>query len=163
VVGPFLTAIRRLSEPEAPDGGPGSRWGVGLAMVPAALDRSWASALLALRLTTANSPRQAADDLGSLLVFAELADSSAPEIPDLTALKRLLESQPKALALLESIAATSSLRAVAEEVGLHHSSVQSRVADYSAALGFDLRTAPGRVRLSLVLALYRLATTTFGS
>ena len=162
-VGPVRAAIRRLSEAEAPDGGPGSRWGVGLTMVPAALDRSWASALLALRLTTANSPRQAADDLGSLLVFAELADSSAAEIPDLTALKRLLESQPKALALLESIAATSSLRAVAEEVGLHHSSVQSRAADYSAALGFDLRTAPGRVRLSLVLTLYRLGTTTFGS
>lgn len=128
-VGPVRAAIRRLSDAES-DGQPGVRSGVGLAMVPSALDRSWASALFALRLTTPQNPYQLADDLGSLLVFAELADSSRIEPPDLTALKRLLQSQPKALALLESIAAASSLRAVAEEVGLHHSSVQNRAADY---------------------------------
>ena len=164
-VGPVRAAIRRLSDAQPaqpPDGQPGVRWGVGLAMVPGALDGSWASALLALRLATAQNPCQLADDLGSLLVFAELADSARFEPPDLTALKLLLQSQPKALALLESLATASSLRAVAEEVGLHHSSVQSRAADYSTALGFDIRTAPGRVRLSLVLTLYRLATTTFG-
>lgn len=161
-VGPVRAAIRRLSEVQPPDGQPGVRSGVGLAMVPGALDRSWASALLALRLATAQNPCQLADDLGSLLVFAELADSARFEPPDLTALKLLLQSQPKALALLESLAVASSLRAVAEEMGLHHSSVQNRAADYSTALGFDIRTATGRVRLSLVLTLYRLATTTFG-
>lgn len=161
-VGPVRAAIRRLSDAHPPDGQPGVRWGVGLAMVPGALDRSWASALFALRLTTPQNRCQLAEDLGSLLVFAELADSGRFEPPDLTALKLLLQSQPKALALLESLAPASSLRAVAEEVGLHHSSVQSRAADYSAALGFDLRTVPGRVRLSLVLTLYRLSTTTFG-
>jgi hypothetical protein len=161
-VGPVRAAIRRLSEVQPSDGRPGVRSGVGLAMVPSALDRSWASALFALRLTTAQNPCQLADDLGSLLVFAELADSTRVEPPDLTALNLLLQSQPKALALLESMAAASSLRAVAEDVGLHHSSVQNRAAEYSTALGFDIRTAPGRVRLSLVLTLYRLATTTFG-
>lgn len=161
-VGPVRAAIRRLSEVQPPDDRPGARSGVGLAMVPGALDRSWASALLALRLATAQNPCQLADDLGSLLVFAELADSARFEPPDLTALKLLLQSQPKALALLESLAVASSLRAVAEEMGLHHSSVQNRAADYSTALGFDIRTATGRVRLSLVLTLHRLATTTFG-
>ena len=160
--GPVRAAIRRLSDPQTTEGQPGVRSGVGLAMVPSALDQSWASALLALRLTTPQHPRHLADDLGSLLVFAEVADSSRFETPDLTALKLLLQSQPKALALLESLATASSLRAVAEEAGLHHSCVQNRGADYSAALGFDISTAQGRVRLSRLLTLYRLATTTFG-
>ena len=64
--------------------------------------------------------------------------------------------------LLEAIVVTNSLRAAADEVGLHHSSVQSRTADYSQALGFDILTAAGRVRLSLVLTLFRLSTTAFG-
>jgi hypothetical protein len=161
-VGPVRASVLRLSGTESSGAPPDSRWGGGLAMVPAALDRSWASALLALRLTSHQHPRQLADDLGSLLVFAELADLSRLETPDLTALKRLLQVHPKALVLLESVAASNSLRAVAEEIGLHHSTVQSRTADYSTALGFDIRTAPGRVRLSLVLTLFRLSTTTFG-
>jgi DNA-binding PucR family transcriptional regulator len=132
-------------------------------MVPESLHHSWATALLALRLTSPRHPRQLADELGSLIVFAEAADASAYETPDLTALKRLLDPQPKALALLESIAANTSLRAVADELGLHHSTVQSRAAEYSTALGFDVRTAAGRVRLSLVLTLWRLAGATFGS
>ena len=105
--------------------GAGSRSGVGLAMEPGVLHRSWASALLALRLTTERQPRQLADDLGGLLVLAEAADSSAYQTPDLTALTRLVTAQPKALRLLESLASANSLRAVADEVGLHHSSVQS--------------------------------------
>jgi hypothetical protein len=156
-VGPVRAGVLR-----AADAQPESRSGVGLAMVPGALDRSWDSALLALRLTGPRKPRQLADDLGGLLDFAEQADSSKLETPDLTALKRLLLAQPKALVLLEAIAATNSLRAAADEVGLHHSSVQSRTADYSQALGFDILTAAGRVRLSLVLTLFRLSTTTFG-
>jgi hypothetical protein len=156
-VGPVRAAVHRPA-----DARPESRSGIGLATLPGALDRSWASALLALRLTGPQNPRQLADDLGSLLVFAELADSSTHETPDLTALKRLLHAQPKALALLEAIAATNSLRAAADEVGLHHSTVQSRTAEYSQALGFDILTAAGRVRLSLVLTLFRLSTTTFG-
>ncbi len=156
-VGPVRAAVRR-----AADAQPESRSGVGLAMLPGVLDRSWDSAFLALRLTGPQNPRQLADDLGSLLVLAELADSSKLETPDLTALKRLLHAQPKALVLLEAIAATNSLRAAADEVGLHHSTVQSRTAEYSQALGFDILSAAGRVRLSLVLTLFRLSTTTFG-
>ncbi|MGX9899699.1 helix-turn-helix domain-containing protein [Arthrobacter sp. SA17] len=159
-VGPVRAAVLRSSTTETVDAQsprPGSTAGVGLAMTPESLHRSWATALLALRLSSQRHPRQLADDLGSLLVFAEAADTSSYETPDLHALKRLVKSQPKALTLLDSIAETTSLRAVAEEIGLHHSSVQTRAAEYSTALGFDIRTAAGRVRLSLVLTLWRLA------
>jgi hypothetical protein len=165
-VGPVRAAVLRFSTTETVDAQlpqPGSTAGIGLAMPPESLHHSWATALLALRLTGPRHPRQLADELGSLIVFAEAADASSYETPDLTALKRLLTSQPKAHALLESIAETASLRAVAEEIGLHHSSVQARAAEYSTALGFDIRTAAGRVRLSLVLTLWRLAGATFGS
>ncbi len=166
VVGPVRAAVPRLPATQLGDAqlsaaGPGPRSGVGLAMEPGLLHRSWASALLALRLTSERQPRQLADDLGGLLVFAEAADSSAYQAPDLTALKRLVMRHPKALGLLESVASANSLRGVADEVGLHHSSVQARAADYSTELGFDIRTAAGRVRLSLALTLYKLATATF--
>jgi hypothetical protein len=161
--------VRRFSATEVADGRntgrntpDASQAGIGLAMTPESLHRSWATALLALRLTSPRHPRQLADDLGSLLVFAEAADASSYETPDLTALKSLVVQHPKALGLLESLASANSLRAVADEVGLHHSSVQARAADYSTELNFDVRTAPGRVRLSLALALYRLSTATFG-
>jgi hypothetical protein len=159
-IGPVRAAVLRSSDEEtmrASNAQPESTAGVGLAMTPESLHRSWATALLALRLTSARHPRQHADDLGSLLVFAEAADASLYETPDFTALKRLLTSQPKAPVLLDSIAANTSLRAVAEDIGLHHSTVQTRAAEYSAALGFDIRTAAGRVRLTLVLTLWRLA------
>lgn len=159
-VGPVRAAVLRSSTTETLDvqnPEAGSTAGVGLAMTPESLHRSWATALLAFRLSSQRHPRQLADDLGSLLVFAEAADTSSYETPDLTALKLLVTSQPKALVLLDSIAETTSLRAVAEEIGLHHSSVQTRAAEYSTALGFDIRTAAGRVRLSLVLTLWRLA------
>ena len=139
---PRAPATPRLGDAQLPVGA-GSRSGVGLAIEPGVLHRSWASALLALRLTTERQPRQLADDLGGLLVLAEAADSSASETPDLTALTRLVTQHPKALRLLESLASANSLRAVADEVGLHHSSVQARAADYSTELGLPPHGAGG--------------------
>ena len=56
---------------------------------------------------------------------------------------------------------THELGLSAADLGLHHSTVQTRVADLSTTLGFDLRTTPGRHRLALGLSLYRLAHTRF--
>ncbi len=81
--------------------------------------------------------------------------------PDVTALSDLIDSHPGAEVLLEAIVATDSLRAAGVDAGLHHSTVQARAAQYSDALGFDIRTPRGRVRLSLALSLHRLATTRF--
>lgn len=140
---------------------PGERAGIGLLALPAALDRSWASALIALRLSSPREPVVYADELGAILMLAETADAQAYDSADLIALAALVKSQPRAAALLESIAGTESLRAVAVEVGLHHSTVQAKASDFAQALGFDLRSPHGRVRLSLNLALQRLATNRF--
>ena len=133
--------------------------GVGIAVAPEALPRSWASALIALRLSSEREPVVSADALGAVLVLAE---ASAPlEIPDVAAVAKLVRAHPGASALLEAIAATESLRAAGVDTGLHHSTVQAKAAQFSEALGFDLRSPQGRVRLAIALALYRLATTRF--
>jgi len=135
--------------------------GIGLSASPAELDRSWLTAILALRLTSPRRPVQTADELGSLIVFADMASHPTPEPADVTALKSLIEGEPKALPMLEAIAESGSLRAVAGQLNLHHSSVQNRAAEFTSALGFDIRTPAGRVRLTLALTLFLLATNRF--
>ena len=102
-----------------------------------------------------------ASDLGALLPLARAADAAPHGMPDVETLTDLFTSHPGAEALLDAIAGTESLRAAGVEAGLHHSTVQARAEQYSTALGFDIRSPRGRVRLSLALALHRLATTRF--
>ncbi|SKA96311.1 PucR C-terminal helix-turn-helix domain-containing protein [Agreia bicolorata] len=137
------------------------RAGVGVAARAHALASSWSSALIALRLTSARAPVIEADDLGGLLVLAAAADSSGPPTPDVIAVRELLRAQPQIENLLDAIAENDSLRAIALELGLHHSTVQTKVAHVTQSLGFDTHTPAGRVRLTLALALHRLATTRF--
>lgn len=150
-------AVRALIRPDGDDV-LGPRAGVGFALSADALDRSWASALIALRLTSDAQPVLRADELGSLVLLAEAAD--AHDSPDLEALRRAAET-PRTLEVLETIVTTDSLRAAALAAGLHHSTMQARAAELSTAFGYDLRTPAGRTRLSLALSLHRLATNRF--
>lgn len=141
--------------------------GVGVAVPPGSLHRSWETALLALRLTSPHDPVRLADELGTVLLLAEAADRAAERPPDLAALSLVLrpghppEPDGRTLAVLDAVVATESLRAAAAAVGLHHSTLQARVAELSQAVGFDIRTPAGRTRLALALHLHRLATTRF--
>lgn len=137
------------------------RAGIGIRATPASLTESWTSALVALRLSSSREPVVDADDLGALLPLAHAADASPHTMPDVEALSHLTATHPGATSLLEAIAGTESLRAAGVETGLHHSTVQTRAGQYSDALGFDIRSPRGRVRLSLALAMHRLETTRF--
>lgn len=137
------------------------RAGIGIAAAPADLVRSWISALTALRLTSDSEPVLHADDLGSLLLLAEISPAGAPENCDLQSLGVVIRETPRILPMLDTLAASESLRAAASTLGFHHSTVQSRAEELSGKLGFDVRTARGRTRLSVALALYRLETTRF--
>ncbi len=139
----------------------GTRAGIGIPSTPASLPELWASALVALRLSSSREPVVDAADLGALLPLARAADATPHGMPDVAALSDLVASHPGAEALLDAIAGTESLRAAGVEAGLHHSTVQARAEQYSTALGFGIRSPRGRVRLSLALALHRLATTRF--
>ncbi|GHD82625.1 PucR-like helix-turn-helix protein [Salinibacterium amurskyense] len=137
------------------------RAGIGIAASPADLVRSWLSALTALRLTSDHEPVLYGDDLGSLLLLAEISPAGAPENCDLQSLGVVIRETPRILPMLDTLAASESLRAAAATLGFHHSTVQSRAEELSAKLGFDVRTSRGRTRLSVALALHQLETTHF--
>ncbi|EAR25170.1 hypothetical protein A20C1_01241 [marine actinobacterium PHSC20C1] len=137
------------------------RAGIGIAAAPSDLVRSWQSALTALRLTSDGEPVLHADDLGSLLLLAAITPAGAPENCDLQSLGVVIRETPRILPMLDTLAASESLRAAANSLGFHHSTVQTRAEELSGKLGFDVRTSRGRTRLSVALALYRLETARF--
>jgi hypothetical protein len=137
---------------------PPGRAGVGPAVAPADLPRSWAAARLALRFTAAGTDEDPGetvvhhDDLGGLTL---LADVSA-EVPDVRALDHAAAAAPWLLTTLNAVATTSSLRAAAIRLRLHHSSLQDRVVQAEHLLGWPIREPQGKLRVQLALTLRRL-------
>jgi hypothetical protein len=136
---------------------PAARIGIGVSTVPASLRESWLSALLALRLTTAREPVVDAASLGAFLLLAETSDSRDRELPDVAVLAAIDSRDPRALGYLDALGRSDSVRSAATLAGIHHSTLQAHAAESSAALGFDVRSPEGRVRLALALRLHRLA------
>jgi DNA-binding NarL/FixJ family response regulator len=129
--------------------------GIGLALAPERLPQSWASALVALRLTSADEPAVDAADLGAFLLLAEAADAAAELHPDAAALARL---DARTRRVLDALADADSVRSAASRLGMHHSSVQARAAALAEVLGYDPRTPRGRTRYALARTLLTLAT-----
>ncbi|MFE9769379.1 helix-turn-helix domain-containing protein [Streptomyces sp. NPDC005808] len=138
------------------------RAGVGPAVEPAELPRSWAAARTALRLTaegTAHDPGPRtvyADELGGLALLAEAVGPDTPPIPDEHALERALAEASWAAATLHAVASAPSLRAAAAELTVHHSTLQERLVQAEHILGWDVHSPQGRLRLQLVLAVRKL-------
>lgn len=124
--------------------------GVGVAVSPWLLDRSWTSAIIALRLAD-TLPAAWADDLGAHLPALE-ADTS----PDAFVVERALQAGWD-VAGLQAFADGASLRGIAAAAGLHHSTVQTRLFRLASVLGFDPHQPLGRVRLQLALMRHRIA------
>ncbi|MFJ2830092.1 helix-turn-helix domain-containing protein [Streptomyces sp. NPDC087263] len=151
-----------------PAGRPGSearRAGVGPAVEPAELPRSWAAARTALRFTaggTAHDPGPRtvyADELGGLALLAAAVGPDTPPIPDELALERALAEASWAAATLHAVASTPSLRAAAAELTVHHSTLQERLVQAEHILGWDVHPPQGRLRLQLALAVRKLRRT----
>lgn len=152
--------------------GRGTRVGVGpLARADEAW-RSWHGARLAVRFTVdgpaheRHGPPQAHvvhwGDLGGLAALAEYVPTDAiAQIPDVTALDRLAAERTGAVTLvtLQAFCRTESLRLAATALHMHHSSVAARLTRAEDVLGFPIRTATGRSRLMLALALRHLRDT----
>jgi len=122
---------------------------------PAHLPQSWSAALVALRLADDSSPVVEADALGTVLLLAEAADAASQPHPDVVALQALAADHA-ALPTLDALAQAGTARAAASSLGVHHSTVQSRLAATAAALGYDPRTPAGRTRYVLARTLQRL-------
>ena len=128
--------------------------GIGIDGPAERLPESWASALVALRLSTERQPVVDAAELGAVLLVAEAADRRGEPHPDATALAAL---DARSREVLEAVADAGSMRAAASVLGMHHSSVQARADAITAQLGYDPRTPTGRTRYFLARALAALA------
>lgn len=131
---------------------PGVRAGVGAAPSP---DRSWQQARTALRFTTPRRPVVHHDDLGALALLAEIPPDAVRGNADVAAIARLAGS-PEDLDTLDAYCATGSLRAAADLLHLHHSSVSRRLEQIAKALGIDLTAPAGLARARLALTAWRL-------
>ncbi|WP_223693624.1 LysR family transcriptional regulator [Leifsonia poae] len=126
------------------------RAGIGLAVEAIRLPTSWRSAILALRLAGADPVDAGA--LGASMLLVEAADALPEPHPDVAALESLAD-RPGALDALDALAETGSVRSAALRLGVHHSTLQTKVASLSARLGYDPRTPAGRTRYTLARTL----------
>jgi DNA-binding PucR family transcriptional regulator len=95
-----------------------------------------------------------AAELGGLALLAAAGDH--PALPDAEALEHAASAAPWMLTTLHALASTVSLRAAAELLGVHHSTLHDRVTYAEQLLGWNVREPQGRLRLQLALALRRL-------
>jgi hypothetical protein len=137
---------------------PARRLGVGPAVAAHDLPASAARARTALRFTaddTAENPGATtvhADDLGGLELLAAAVDAGAPPTDDLRRLRRAAEEIPHLVQTLTHYATTSSIRAAATALFVHHSTLQDRLDHAERLLGWGIRQPAGRLRLQLALA-----------
>lgn len=98
------------------------------------------------------------DDLGCLVVLADLDPAQIAALPDVQAVAALAagKSGDADIELLDGLGWLTSLRDLADALHMHHSSVAYRVGNLSAALGYDVRTQNGRFRTRTALVLWRL-------
>lgn len=133
--------------------------GMGGAVEVEHLHRSLASALVALRLCQPPAtPVVVADEYGGILEL--LARSPADEqLGDATQLDRIME-RPWAMATLDALVRTSSVREAARAVDVHHSTMQGRLEELTNELGFDPLEGLGRTRLGVAFIAWRLHNST---
>jgi hypothetical protein len=137
-----------------------ARCGVGSATSLHGLAQSFAQALVGVRLVTRLTPVVQWDELGVLGPFLVASEQALGDHADLHQVAALAE-EPWGLETLEALAATDSVRAAAQILGLHHSTVQSRISHVERDLGFDVTSSSGRHRVAAALSLYRLRTVRF--
>jgi hypothetical protein len=140
---------------------PAGRVGVGPAVPVLRLPESWAAARTALRFAAEDPGRRVvyAEELGGLALLADLVAPGAEPPADVLALEAAAAAAPWLLATLDAVASTTSLRAAAAEINVHHSTLQDRLAHAEHLLGWPVRTPRGRFRLQLALTLRHLART----
>lgn len=135
--------------------------GAGRPGEPTSLRSSWreaAEALLLRPVMAASSPITHFDDLGVLHLLAEIPMDDLAGYRDVVRVAALETSGAPVsdLDLLERYLATMSLRRTAQQVGLHHTTVQYRLKRIEEALAVDLQEPAARLRTQIAILLYRI-------
>jgi PucR C-terminal helix-turn-helix domain len=151
------TSDRLPSLPRMPD--------VRVGVVPRATSAdaavAWTQAQTAARFSGILGFGQVVDygQLGSLAVLAALPQTNLDSNRDLKALAGLASSQRGRVTIetLQTCLSSSSLRAAATEMHLHHSSVSHRLRLAETALGLQINDPQSRLRAEVALILWQLS------
>lgn len=126
------------------------RLGIGLSVRAIDLPASLESAVLALSVSRTH-PVEAAN-LGAALWLLRAAEQHEEYHPDVRGLALLVDRE-HSLLTLDALAEHDTVRGAATSLGLHHSTVQHRIATLTEELGYDIRTPSGRIRYALARLL----------
>lgn len=125
------------------------------------LHQSWrqaAQALLLRPVVAVTSPITHYHELGVLHLLAEIPTDDLARYPDVIRVADLEATGTPVsdLDLLERYLATTSLRQTAQQVFLHHTTVQYRLKRIALHMGIDLQDPPARLRTQIAILLYRI-------
>lgn len=148
--GPIHTIVVR----ESHESFMASPCGVGVAVPAHELDRSFRSALVALRLCDPpGEPLVEAEAYGGLIeLLAETDDAQRGQTDTL----RGVAHHPWALETVAALVTTQTVREAARVLNVHHSTLQARVDTIRAEIGFDPLHGFGRTRLGTAFLVHRL-------
>jgi hypothetical protein len=158
--GPVVEAVPASGDSTPATGG--RRAGIGPSVPVPELPVSWAAARTALRFTAEGTdqdpgPRTVyADELGGLALLAQTVGPTTEPVPDVHALEHAAAAAPWVASTLNAVAFSTSLRAAAAELNVHHSTLQDRLAQAEHWLDWPVHDPHGRLRLQLALVLRRL-------
>ena len=135
--------------------------GAGSPGEPVTLHASWrqaAQALLLRPVMAAASPVTHFDDLGVLHLLAEIPTDDLASYRDVVRVAALETTGAPVsdLDLLERYLATMSLRQTAQQVLLHHTTVQYRLKRIEQVLDIELQDPAARLRTQIAILLYRI-------
>jgi hypothetical protein len=135
--------------------------GAGAAGPASALHTSWrqaAQALLLRPVMALATPVTHFEELGVLHLLAEIPTGDLARYPDVVRVAGLEATGAPVsdLDLLERYLATMSLRQTAQQVLLHHTTVQYRLKRIEQLLGVDLQDPAARLRTQIAILLYRI-------
>ena len=135
--------------------------GAGTAGPATSVHASWreaAQALLLRPVMLPASPVTHFGELGVLHLLAEIPTDDLARYPDVVLVAGLEATGTPVndLDLLERYLATMSLRQTAQQVLLHHTTVQYRIKRIEQVLGVELQDPAARLRTQIAILLYRI-------
>ncbi|ABY22746.1 conserved hypothetical protein [Renibacterium salmoninarum ATCC 33209] len=112
---------------------------------------------MALLIASPDEPVVDATELGAASHLGTVPASQLALDPDVEALAAFVSQHSWALSTVDALCRSSSLRAAAARLGLHHSTVQHRVAELHEALAVDPLNPAGIFRLNCARIALRLS------
>ncbi|HSX67372.1 helix-turn-helix domain-containing protein [Nocardioides sp.] len=155
VIGTRFGPIHAVVVPDRYEPFEASPCGIGVAAGIDALDRSFRTATVALRLCLPpEEPLVVADAYGGLIeLLAEAGDDAHHGDADCLA---TVAEHPWGLETVGAIVTTQSVREAARALAIHHSTMQGRLDVITATLGFNPLEGFGRTRLGTAYLMHRL-------